>query len=127
MTRIRHTYVDRALELAAELRPRVLQRLASAYGPASLRSLAEALTAATATELSDDDFADLVSQSLACGTAVTALASPLFHDGRVRDWILEQAHPLWKGILEESFALSLGQDARHESVETRDSDPILAF
>ena len=127
MTRTRHTFVDQTLALVAELRPQVLQRLACSRGPDSLRSLAEAIASAAGTELTDDDFAGLYSEALACGTAVTALAGPLFHDRRVQAWVLNHTNPLWKGILEEAFALSQGQDVPPESVEASGPDPILAF
>ena len=58
---------------------------------------------------------------------MTALAGPLFLDGRVRDWVLNHANPLWKGIIEESFALSQGHDAPPETIEVNGLDPILAF
>jgi len=111
VTRTRFPFVDHALEIAAELRPQILQRLDSSCGPSCLRSLAEAVATATGTLLSDDEFALLYAEAVACGTAVTRLAGPLFQDGRVRAWVLEHANPLWKGIIEESFAVASGQDA----------------
>ena len=128
MTRtVRSLSVGRALEIAADLHPRVLKQLASSHGPAGLRSLAEATAIAAGADLTDDEFAGLYAEAVACGTAVTVLAGSLFHDDRVRTWVLDHANPLWKGILAESFVLASEQDAGDWHAESDSEDPILAF
>jgi hypothetical protein len=127
VTRTRYLSADRALEIASQLRPKILRRLDSSRGPLGLRSLAEAVAAATSTNLTDDEFASLYAEAVACGTAVTELAGPLFHDGHVRAWVLGHANPLWKGIIEESFALASGQGAGGWEPQPGEGDPILAF
>ncbi len=122
-----YSVVDRTLELVDELQPQVRQRLISSQGPDSLRSLSEAIASATGTELTDDDFARQYSEALACGSAVIALAGPLFHDPRVRTWVLNHANPLWKGIIEEAFVLSPSHEVRPETAAAGGLDPILAF
>jgi len=127
VTRTRYLSADRALEIAAHLRPQILRRLDSSSGTSGLRSLAEAVAIAANTDLTDDEFASLYAEAVACGTAVTRLAGPLFRDGRVRAWVLDHANLLWKGIIEESFALAFGQNAGGWEPQPGGGDPILAF
>lgn len=129
MTRTGHSSVERAVQWAAELQPLVLRRFRSAAEQDRWRPLAAAISAATDTDLPDDEFADLYAQSLVCGAAAVALAGPLFQAEPVRAWTLEHTNPLWKRIVEEVLALSQG----HDSLPTASSqspqapDPILAF
>ncbi len=129
MTRTGHSFVERAVQLSAELQPQVLRQLRSGAEQDRWRSLAAAVGAATETDLPDDEFADLCAQSLACGAAVVALAGPLLQEDTVRAWVLNHANPLWQMLIEESFALLPG----HESSATaagqtpEEPEPILAF
>ncbi len=129
MTRTSQPFVGRAVQLAAELQPQVLQRLRSGTEQERWRSLAAAVGAATETELPDEDFADQCAQSLACGAAVAALAGSLFHEDAVRAWVLNHANPLWRMLIQESFALSpeQGTSGEETSPTPGTSEPILAF
>ncbi len=134
MIRAGRPFVDRALQLAAELQPQVLRRLGSPAEQTRWRSLAAAIGVATEMDLPDAEFADWVAQSLACGAAVVALAGPLFQSDKLRAWVLQHANPLWKAIIEESFALSQGGevDLPKGADQSADglaagTDPILAF
>jgi len=120
-------FVERTLRLVDELQPRVLQRLAAVRGADRLGGLVDAVAAATASELTADDFARQYAESVACGSAVAALAGPLFFQARVRDWMLSHANPLWQGILDEALALSREQDAGSLALAFPGADPILAF
>jgi len=93
VTRTSQPFVERAVHLAAELQPQILRRLHSGFEQQRWRSLAAAVGAATETDLPDEEFADLCAQSLACGTAVIALAGPLFQEDAVRAWVLNHSNP----------------------------------
>jgi len=127
VTRTRYLFADRALEIAAQLRPQIVRRLDSSRGPDGLRPLAEAVAAATGTQLSDEEFASLYAEAVACGTAVTRLAGPLFREGPARAWVLDHANLLWRGIIEESFVLASAQEAGGWEIQSGGGDPILAF
>lgn len=127
MTRSRHPLVDRTLCLAAELRPRVLQRMTSAEGGKRLQWLAEAVALATGNPLNEDEFAQMYAEAVACGSAAAALAGPLFRERRVQNWLLNHANPLWRGILEEALPLSREHDPGASAAAVGGVDPILAF
>ncbi len=127
MARTRSAIVVQTSELAAELRPRILRRLASSRGPRGLRKLVAAVGLATDSHLSDDAFAALYAESVACGAAAVALARPVFDDPHVRAWALAHANPLWKEIIRESLALAAERELDASPAAAGRDNSILAF
>lgn len=92
-----------------------------------MRSLAEAIATARGSVQTADEFVLSIAEAVACGVAVTKLAGPMFHDPRVRAWLLKHANPFWQELLDEAFALALGPESSGWETDSADEDPILTF
>ncbi|MBC8870405.1 MAG: N-6 DNA methylase [Planctomycetes bacterium] len=106
MNRDLRQFVRDTVQWTNNQRSEVARRLQSNTEGPSLRAIRDWVQSATATTLSDDDFADLYAQTVACSTAVLRLAHDTFRDGGAFDWLLANSNPLWQTIWSDCLSLT---------------------
>ena len=137
--------VQETVQWTREQRDEVARRLQANTEGSRLRTIRDWVELATAKALSDDDFADLYAQTVACGAAVLRLATNTSRQDIAFDWLRANSSPLWQTIWDDSLSLLAGCEtdtagirAEHRSdptgtlVSRRDSksfrrDPIIHF
>lgn len=98
-------FVRETVQWARNLRGEIARRLRSDTKRKSLQTIRDWVASATATTVSEDDFADLYAQTIACSAAVITLAADNFRDSRALDWLRANSNPLWQTIWSESVSL----------------------
>jgi len=105
MNRDLRQFVGETVHWAQDLRGGVASRLQSDTEAQSLGTIRDWVELATGTTLSEDDFADLYAQTVACSAAAILLGSDALRAGRALDWLRENADPLWQAIWSDSLSL----------------------